>query len=440
MGVTAGASYTDNTFLTISPNEIDDIVWRVSPYLTVSHITPNFDANLNYRLYWFRFADLKRTTNYHTGVGSLTGKFWQNALNLEVGARRSQVLSNPTQAIPAGRLQLGSNLADRNEIYANPRLNKPLGRSTSLIADYRITERSYADSLIQEDTNHLGILELNNYRAGQGLTWALRYNWRRSEFEISAPWEYQTVGAELGFWTNAKTRLFASGGKESDILQPFDPALEDTFWEVGVAHNAGENLNFELAAGERTFGTSWRGNIAYTFRRGNTTFTYTETPTTPGLGLARNRSIFDIDGITDFVNQPGSAQRFLSSRLQWGLNLNFRRTGLALTVFDEDRSDRITPTGLPLDDQSQRGAKLNFTWRAGARTTFGANGSIVRREIDSANKSELSTAGFSVEYQLGARSSVALAYSYNEAEPLGLAVNNQNYVANVVSLLFTVTN
>ena len=39
---------------------------------------------------------------------------------------------------------------------------------------------------------------------GQGLTWALRYDWRRSEYEISAPWENQQATAELGFWVNSQ--------------------------------------------------------------------------------------------------------------------------------------------------------------------------------------------------------------------------------------------
>ena len=36
------------------------------------------------------------------------------------------------------------------------------------------------------------------YAAGRGLTWALEYDWRRTEYEISPPWEHQRAWAELG--------------------------------------------------------------------------------------------------------------------------------------------------------------------------------------------------------------------------------------------------
>jgi hypothetical protein len=440
MGLTAGVSYTDNVFLDVSSNEIDDFVYRLSPFINIVHESPMFDANLRYRLDWSRYDDLQRSSNFQMGEANVTGNFWQESLAVEVGLQRSQVLSDPEGAIPSGRLQLASSLNDRDEWYVNPRFTRNMGRVVSLNAAYRYTEGRYDDATIQEDSNHTGDFSLENYDAGQGLTWALRYDWRRTEYEISVPFEYQQATAELGVWVNSSTRIFGAGGKESDFDTPFDPELDESFWEAGFAHTAGENLSMEFAVGDRSFGSSWRGNIDYSFRRGSTSLSYNESPTTTGINQSSGRrSIFDADDFTDFLDRPGSAERFVSKRFQWDLELQFRRSSLGLAVFDEDRSGRLNADGTPLAGQTQTGVTANFSWRAGSRTTFIVDGSVIDRESGAGSDSRFSSAGLNVEYRLGNRTSMTLSYEYSDADPLDQLIGGRDYVVNVISLLFTMT-
>ena len=258
------------------------------------HESPQLDANAEYAFDWYRYSDLKTTSNYHRGEASLTGRAWEDSLTAELGARRSQVLSDPDDVIPPGRLPLSGNLIDQDEWWFNPRLSRSLGSVVTLDANYRYSKIQFDDSLTQDNTNHTGNFGLENYSAGQGLTWALRYDWRRSEYEISAPWENQQATAELGFWVNAKTRVFGAGGKESSWDNPFDPAMDDSFWEAGFAYSPSEKLSAEFAAGERSFGSSWRGRLDYTFRRGSTSLSYDESPTTTGFDrIGGTRSILE---------------------------------------------------------------------------------------------------------------------------------------------------
>lgn len=440
MGLTGGVSYTDNVFLETSPNEIDDFVYRLSPFVNIDHESPKLDANLRYRLDWNRFDDLQRSSNFQMGEATVVGRFWQESLAIEVGMQRSQVLSDPEGAIPSGRLQLASNLNDRDEWYVRPRFTRDFGRAVSLNAEYSYLAGRYDDSTIQEDINHTGDFSLENYDAGQGFTWALRYDWRRTEYEISAPFEYQQATVELGAWVNASTRVFGAGGKESDFEMPFDPALEEAFWEAGFAHTVGENLSMEFAVGDRSFGSSWRGNIDYSFRRGSTSLSYNEGPTTTGFNQSSGRrSVLDVDDLSDFLDRPGSAERFVSKRFQWDFDLQFRRTSLEFSVFDEDRSGRIDADGTPLSGQTQTGVSANFSWQAGTRTTFNIDGSIVNRAASAGNDSTFSSAGLNVDYRLGNRTSMTLSYAYSNADPLDQAVGGRDYVVNVISLLFTIT-
>ena len=332
---------------------------------------------------------------------------------------------------------------DQNEWWINPSLSRNLGNAIALEANYRYSRNQIDDSQYQDSTSNFGELGLDNYQAGTGLTWALRYAWSRAEFEVSAPWEFQQAGAELGYWVNAKTRVFGAVGKESSWDNPFDPSMEDPFWEAGFAHQAGEKLAVEFAVGERSFGSSWRGNLDYKLRRGNTSLSYSESPTTPDFnrlaqaGQAQN-SLNPAD-LDDFLSQPGSADRYISSRFEWTLDLEFRRTGIDLRVFDEDRSDRFGADGSLLDAQCQTGVAVNFSWQAGVRTDFEISGSMVDRETSNGAKSKYSSAGLNVNYRLGNRSDVSLAYVYHEEQPRGQSPTGRDYVANVVSLLFTFT-
>jgi len=436
-GISVGASRTDNVFLATSPDEIDDIVYQASPFFNFLHESPQLDANVRYTFDWYRYADLDTTSKYHRGEASLTSRVWQNSLTTTIGIRRRQTLNDPDDVIPPGNMPLSGNLIDQDELWFNPNLNRRLGGTIALNAGYTYSKVRFNNTMAQGNVNQLANLAVDNYSIGRGLTWALRYNWRRTDYDVSAPWEYQQAMGELGFWVNASTRVFGSGGKESAWDNPFDPALTDPFWEAGFAYSPNENLTAEFAVGERSFGSSWRGRLDYTFRRGSTSLSYNETPTTTGYNRSGGaRSTLDPDDLDEFLDRPGNAERFISSRLQWMLNLTFRRAGFDLSVFDEDRTGRISAEGVPGEDQSQTGVTANFAWQAGVRTEFVIFGSIINRETGSMSRSRYAGAGLNVNYRLGTRSSVSLGYRYDEQEPRGEVATSRDYVANVVSLFY----
>ena len=440
MGVSAAVSYLDNVFLATSPNETADTVYQASPWIDILHESPRLDAVLNYRYDYYRYSDLDTSSSFHSGIASLTAKAWQDSLKFEVGARRRQVLNSPDFIIPSGRLPLSNSLVDRDEVWINPRFERNLGGTATVNANYRRVVSRYGDESVSGDTSQRGLFSIDNYRAGLGLTWAVRYDWRRTEYETAIPWEYQQAKAEVGFWVSKSLRFFGSAGKESDHNRPLDPSLQSSLWEAGFSYSTAK-VSAEFAAGERSFGSTFRGKLDYKFRRGSTTLRYSEEPASIGF----NRSILfhlgnlDPGDIGDYLNSPGSTERFVIKRLQWDLDVDLRRTGIKLIAFDETRSGRFASDGTPLDDQSQSGVKATATWKPGVRTSFTLTGAIVNRDSTSSNKSQFSRAGLAIGYALSSRSILTLSYDHSEQQPKGDSSTSRDYVSSMVSLLFDFT-
>lgn len=443
VGLVLGVSRTDNVLLAPPPNEIDDIVYRVAPNLGLTHTSQNLDAEFAYRYESYRYDDLDVDSSYHMFDGRVTGSWVDDSLTLEVGASRSQVVGDLVQDILPGRLPLSGNLVDRDIWYVTPRFYQVFAAAVALDVNYQYAETRYELDEIQTDRSRSAGFGLDNYLQGQGLTWALRYSWRAVDYELSLPWEFQTGSAELGFWAGSNLRIFGSAGKESAFDDPIDRSLQDSFWEAGFAYSITDEFSAEFAAGERSFGASFRGMLDYTFRRGSTSLSYAETPTALGFNNARRRTGIGAGtrGVTneqgDFLAQPGAAEYFISNRLDWNLTITGRRTDFDLTIFDEDRESRFSVDAIPLADQEQRGLSASFSWQAGTRTAFVLSGSFVDRRSGTRDD-EFRRGSIAVNYTAGARTDLSLTYTRIDQKPIGVGITRE-YVSNVVSLLVIFT-
>ena len=443
--ITAGITHTDN--VTLAPvDEKSELIYRLEPSFHFGHEAGAVTINADYRAQALRYRDLGETDVYHQYDVNLRTALIPDTFFLDIGGNRSQAIIDPEQTIPYSNLPISQNRQDRDEYYAAPSFQYAFGNNVAMTGEYRHTWLEYSETdeqasapFVAQDSR-LGdaSFSLDNYQRERGLSWALRYNWQRAEYEEGIPWEYQKAMVELGLWASSSTRLFAAGGKESAWDQPLDPKMEGDLWEAGFSHQLGERLSAEFAAGERSFGGSWRGNLDFRFRRGNMTLSYSETPTTEGQNRFR-RGAFDGPEVPDdFLSRPGSTERFIAKRLQWTLNLELRRTGFALSLFDSDRTERTTAEGSPLGDESQRGANLLISYELGPRTDLRLGGSWAERELQDSGTRDLLRASIGADYRLGQRTLLALTYDYADEDGESAFVI-RDYVANTVSLDITRT-
>jgi hypothetical protein len=439
--VSAGATHTDN--LTLAPdNEQGELVYRLEPSFQLLYEGTRITTDVDYRLQAFRYRDLEETEVFHEYDASIRADLVPDNLFFEVGTARAQAIRDPRLPIPQTNLPISGNRQDRDEYYASPSFQFPLGSTVAAQGDYRHTwvrfqEDDQGSETIGNEQGE-GTFSIDNYRQGRGLAWAMRYNWRRIEYdEQFFPWEYQIASLELGFWITGNTRLFASGGLESAWDAPLDPALKDEIWEAGVSRWVSERLLAEFAVGERSFGKSWRGTLDFTFRRGSTSLSYRETPTTQDNSRIGQLSIGP-DLPDDLLDRPGSGERFISNRLEWLLDLEFNRTTFSFNLFGENRTDRREFDGTPLDDETLKGLLTEISWQIGARTTLNIGGSWVDREFSDSDTSELIRGTAGVEYRIGARTLLSLEYEYTEEDGES-ELFAREYVANSITLLLTRT-
>jgi hypothetical protein len=440
--ITLGLSYTDNLTLA-TEDEQDELVYLAEPAFSLTHETDRVDLNADYRMQAYRYRDLEESQVWHQYDASMELALVPDALFLEVGGSRNQSIRDPELQIPNSTLPLSGNLQDRDEYSYMPSFMLPLSSNVVARGSYRNSWVDYSEGDFEgfsgDAENRDADFTMDNYRRGRGLTWALRYNWQRSIYDEYLPWEYQQAAAELGFWVGGSLRLFGSGGRESAWDDPLNPELADPFWEAGFAYGDAERLSLEFAAGERSFGPSWRGSVDYNFRRGSINLSYTESPTTQSFNQFRTFAAEDADPLDDYLSRPGSAERYVNKSLQARVSIEFSRSSLTLGAFSTERSDRTTPSGEALPDEDQRGVDIALSYQLGAKTDLRASGSWAEREFGvDAGPRVLIRASAAADYRLGARTTVSLASDYAKEDQKERG-SGRDYFANTVTLLLTRT-
>lgn len=454
--ISIGVAVTDNISLA-AENEQSETVYELIPAFALTQESTRLSSALDYRAEGYDYVKADDSAVYHIFDGSFTAALDRDNFFIRAGANREQTVRDPEGVIPSGNLPISANRADRDITYLGPSLQYPIGSDTIVRASfiktwtrYRETDGqagaplAYAFNDFDEDNASFSI---DNYRRERGVTWATRYSSSKTQYQSEPgtptylPYEFRQVALELGAWARGGLRIFVTGGKESAWDMPFDPSLEDSFWEAGLATNAGAKLSGEFAAGERSFGASRRASVDLTMDHTSVRLSYDEEPMTQGRnpygGDLYGAMPFAADEYDDYLTQLNSPERYLSKRLQWSVNFDLNRTDFTLSAFDESREQRLRLDGTQLSDELQQGATFAVSRRLGARTNLSLTASRFYREFEDSDEYVVTWMSASVDYTLGARTQLALEYSYAEEGNDGLVV--RGYKANLVSVLLTRT-
>lgn len=441
--IAIGLAHTDN--LTLAADDPErQTVYQLFPALALRQESTRLTSDVSVRVEHYRYDERKDGDTYQTVDASSSLALDPDNFFLELAATRQQSIRDPEQPIARSNLAVTTNRTDRDDYYVGPRFQYPFGDNGTLSGSFgrnrtRYDEDDSTTFLIADFETDTATLALDNYRKERGFTWAFRYDTEKTDFGLPVEWEYRQAAVELGSWVGNGLRVFAAGGKESAWDTPLDPSLEDSFWEVGIAKRGGADLLLELAAGERTFGTSRRASLDYTFGRGRTLLRYTEQPTTERRDPSSGLGVSELLGgsLGDLLERPGEAQRFLLNRFDWTLSFDLRRTQIALTAFDETREERAGLDGTPLPDEAQKGGSIAVSWALGTRTSVELRAEKARRDFADSGEQDLELASIGAERRLGARTTLGLFLSRAKEE--GESTGFSNYEADLISLLLTRT-
>lgn len=440
--VSLGVSRTDNVSLAPQGQKQSDTIWSLTPSIALRQSSGRFQSSLDYQLQGYYYREHSDSEVFHRLDAQTRVALDEQNFFLDAGAAREQVVRDPSAPVPFGNIALSGNRTDRDDYYLGPSFQYPVGANMTVGGSYRRSWVRYDDVAssgpdllyAQDYKRSLTQLSLDNHRQERGFAWAVRYSTQETDYEIVLPWEFRQASVELGVLTGDGFRFFATGGKESAWDQPFDPSLEDEFWEAGIAKQAGQRLSVELAAGDRTFGSSRRASLNLGLRRGRMTLSYDENPTTEGRDPYEG-GLYGLEP-DDLLSRPGLLERYIANRLRWNLSLELRRSTLSLSLYDESREERYSLTGVRLPDETQTGADVSLSFRPGARTQMGVGVRRGDREFEANDRRVYSSASFNMSYDLGARTYLELRIERSKDEPRGNTAP-AGYRANLFSLYLT---
>lgn len=434
MTVDLGVIYTDNLFLSPEGSEIDDTVWTIVPEFSLETDGDRLDASIFYRPEAFFYSDNSEFDDiFHVFDGEMTAEMVSDAFFLYLSGVRYQASNGPGGNFPTSNIPVTANRVDSTILEARPYWQQRFG-NVDLLAEVSYTDIAYddiegVDPTLSEDSNERRArLDINNQASQQMMTWGLNYDYRRMEYETATPWEFQRAFGELGVWLSSSVRVFGVGGVETPFDQYFSADMDDSFWEAGFQYRPNSRLDMEFAAGERSYGDSYRGRFSYQLRRGTSELTYDEGPSSRGETVIGRRPIVDTDQLDNILDRIGNSDRFIQRRGEWVNTLDLSRSDLSLRLFVELREDRTEADGTPLEDEQYAGVAFRWSWDMGRRTTLGLEADYAEREIGDEND-ELTRFELQLTYQLSSRLSLrAFAMRSEENDdnqPLASYVENQ---------------
>lgn len=429
--VELGAIRTDNVFLARDGLEESETVFTVVPEFFLATDGDRLEVDMRYRPEAYFYSDFSDSDDvYHSLDAAATITLVKERLFLYASAVNYQSIISPDGVFPTTNLPISENRVDSRTLEARPYWQQQLGVADLLIeVGYRDVD--YDDTSLQYNNEKYGSFSLGTIDRQDGFAWAVDYNYRRMEYEISMPWEYQRASLDLGIWIDGRTRVFAVGGAETAWDNLFDSSMDDEFWEAGVQYKPSPRLDLELAAGNRSYGNSFRGNFSYVLRRGDISLSYNEGPATRGELAFDRRPINQPDNLDNILDRPGTDDRFIQRRVELASNIKLSKSDLNLRVFSEQRDRRTTADGSPLEDEEYSGLALQWSWDVGAKTTLGVLADVSQRDQEDV-KEHLMRVRIDLGYEITPRLSAGLAVMNSEQD--GRGSNSFDYTENQLIL------
>ena len=378
--IDVGIIHSDNIFLAPDGEEQDETVYTLAPLFIITSDESRFDADMRYRpqAYWYS-ENSDANDIFHTLDVVTETMLLEDRLFLDVNASRFQSIVAPENTIPGNNIPITSNREEAQIFDVSPYWRQDIGSSNLLIrAEYFNVD--YENPDLQDSEEFGGSFEFGNLQRQRGFAWQVDYMKRRTEYDVSPPWEFQRASLNIGAWFNESFRLFAVGGGETAFDNFEESNLDADFWEVGFQYTPNSRLNLELAFGDRSYGTSARGELSYRLRRGNLSISYSEGPETLSDILRDRRPLESPGSLDGSLDRLGETDRFIRKRGDVSLTFELAKSELTFLAFSERREARTTAGGTDLGDERLLGGTLAWNWRMGSRTTLGITGDIAERE------------------------------------------------------------
>jgi hypothetical protein len=182
------------------------------------------------------------------------------------------------------------NLAERAAASIRPTLQKRF-KDYQFLASYSYGQVWFLDEGKGQDPTSIFVfnnedsqdqavnVDLRTLREGRKLNGRVFYEWQKSEFDRSLPYQFERTGLD-GSWRLSRTlSLVGDVGLESDLDETTtEGGLDSEFWSTGLLWEPDTRSSAEARYGERFFGSSYSADVRHRARMLEFTASYSESP------------------------------------------------------------------------------------------------------------------------------------------------------------------
>lgn len=420
--LSGSAGYVDNLNLAPPGTPTDTATMYVlQPSLELRETTRSVRAALDYNLdsyFYGGHSDLNQTRHTVAGNGEwvMVPDWFRTAV---VGNYNQQVV-NPARQINISSTFVTGNQVNSMTAFVTPTLfhrwgdvlfdtHYSYGRVRyfdrgSVLFDPNLNPNALDNSRNKLLTSHLGTTPETR------VSWALDYNLDNVDYDVSLPYKYERLAAELGYLIGAGVRIVGGGGLESDLSQStFRGGLNSHFWDGGLRWNPSPATSMEALVGHRFFGKTYTFKWTREARYLHLGAAYTEQPETLSQALIRKDLVpGQIQPPPIGLNLgPITPESYLAKRAEANLALTGQYNVLGFEAYSERR--QYLPSGAR---EQYKGIAATLTRHFSARTdvTIGAASAI--SDVRFAAEVRDLRGTLTIGHQVGAKLTVALDAGY----------------------------
>jgi hypothetical protein len=398
--ISTGVHYSDNIELQPRAQAEKDTVLEVAPGFALEYPGRSFSTDIQYRAQGLYYRENSDRDELYSQLNANALASAADQWFLRLGSNINQQVVDPARSAGTSNIPATGNRTDVRRNSVNPYWAGGFGSGVRAGAGYTHTDVAYdqqvAGSLEDSDVNTVNAYIGNT---PEDFSWLINHSDREAEYAGGSESRFRRTSLELGVPVAARTSLTATYGSE-DNEYPVPPGVEPpegSFWTVGLKWVDPGRGRFEIAAGERFFGKTYRLLLERSGRYLDTELSYNEELTT-------DNQLEPVAGVTDQIDSTTDLTRlstevFLNREARWRLSYRRSKTGVSLLVrrrereFQGDGSETVT-----LD------ARLRLDWRIAARTTVLLEG--LRRDDEFRGRpreDELTEARLGLERRVGPR-------------------------------------
>ena len=448
-GLSIGETYTDNVEL--EENDKDSkLITTVSPSFNIKG-TGN-RANVR-ALAAFQFHNAGGDSDSFSPriSANADAELIEDFLFIDADLFANQSLIDPLGAAGNSSINQNDNVTTTYDYTVSPYIVRHLGQTADFQLRYTYDDQINKGDELSDSVKQSVLGRLQSGKDFSRLSWTLTGDFQDTAFDDNdsmgqdADNEQLSTSIKLGYQLFRRLNVNGTIGKEWNSFEPADgDDPDDKFWDIGLLWNPTQRTSFDFGYGKHFFSTTPRFKFSHKMRKLTFESSYSRS-LTDSRSERRNTNPF---GLTDeelqelevldpelsqFLTDNFTFQDqgiFVSERFDNSLSLTGKRTTATLYLKEskqirEDVDDDSIFTSMGVRVERKLSSKNTLTSRL----------SWDEREERSGDKVDTMRVYLSLKRKIGARTSIALAYSFADRSSDRI---DDDYKENRLSLNFSI--